>query len=288
MRGVPSLIFWVAITVGLAAQNRPVAIGSGFVDTTDKVRIHYLEAGRGPAVLFIPGFTGAAEFWEPQIRAFSTSNRVIAMDPRSQGDSEKTYNGNFTERRARDIRDVITSLQLAPVVVVAWSRAVWETASYVEQFGSADLRGVVLIDGAVVQTPGAQALANLAAETKALQEDRRGYTEKQAPGMFKRAHPKAFYDGIISANLKTPNAVAVALLADAVQFDYRAGLRKLDRPLLFASRGDIPTAEANIVLAEVPKARIEVFPGSGHALFLDDPERFNRVLKEFIAALPRN
>jgi len=244
MKGVASLILWVSTAAALSAQNRPIPISGGFIDTSDGVRIHYLEAGRGPALLFVPGFTGAAEFWESQIRTFSTSNRVIAMDPRSQGDSEKTYNGNFTERRARDIRDVITSLNLAPVVIVAWSRAVWETASYVQQFGSSDLRGVVLIDGAVVQAPSTQAFANFAAEAKALQEDRRGYTEKQAPGMFKRAHPEEFYRRIISANLKTPTAVAVALLADAVQFDYRAGLRKLGRPLMFASRGDVPTAEA--------------------------------------------
>src|SRR5690242_10795816 len=119
MKCAASLVLWVSAAAALSAQNRPVAISGGFIDTTDKVRIHYLEAGRGPALLFVPGFTGAAEFWEPQIRAFSTSNRVIAMDPRSQGDSEKTYNGNFTERRARDIRDLITSLKLAPVVVVA-------------------------------------------------------------------------------------------------------------------------------------------------------------------------
>ena len=283
-----SSLLSVLIVVAPAAQNRPAPIRNGFIETTDRVRIHYLEAGRGPALLFIPGFTGAAEFWEPQMRVFSISHRVIAMDPRSQGDSEKTYDGNFTERRAQDIRDVINRLDLAPVVIVAWSRAVWETSSYLQQSGSGALRGVVLIDGPVAQTPGPQALANLAAEAKALQEDRRGYTAKQAPGMFKRAHPEEFYRRIISANLKTPTAVAVALLADAVQFDYRAGLRKLGRPLMFASQGEAPSAQAKVVLTEVPTARIEVFPGSGHALFLDDPERFNRVLADFIGTLPKN
>ena len=96
------------------------------------------------------------------------------------------------------------------------------------------------------------------------------------------------YQRIISANLKTPTAVAVALQADAIQFDYRAGLKKLNRPLMFASQGDTPSAQAKIVLAEVPAARVEAFPSSGHALFLDDPERFNRVLGDFIGSLPKN
>jgi non-heme chloroperoxidase len=276
----------LVLAAGLAAQGGTTRIREGFVKAGDGVGIHYLEAGRGPALLFIPGFTGAAEFWEAQIQAFSQLHRVIAIDPRSQGDSEKTYEGNSTDNRARDIRAVITSLNLAPVIIVAWSRAVSETLSYVEQFGSEEIRAVVLVDGAVMRSPGPQALATLAAEAKALQEDRRGYTERSARGMFLRPHPEEFYRSIVTANLKTPTAVAIALQVDAIEFDYRAGLKKLNRPLMFASRGDVPTAQGKTVLAEVPSARLEMFPGSGHALFLDDPERFNRVLGDFIRSVP--
>jgi non-heme chloroperoxidase len=271
----------------LGAQSGS-SIRDGFVKTRDGVRIHYLEAGRGPALLFIPGFTGAAEFWDQQIRVFSATHRVIAMDPRSQGDSDKTYDGNFTESRARDVGDLIRSLNLSPVVIVAWSRAVSETLSYVEQFGPEALRAVVLVDGPVMRTPAADALANMFADAKALQEDRRGYTEKQAPGMFRRPHSAEFYRRIVDANLKTPTAVAVALQADAIQFDYRGGLRKLNRPVMFALAGDTPTERTKVVLAELPPTRVEMFPGSGHALFLDDPERFNAVLADFLRLLNTN
>jgi pimeloyl-ACP methyl ester carboxylesterase len=114
------------------------------------------------------------------------------MDPRSQGDSEKTYEGNNIDSRAQDIRDVIEALKLAPDVIVAWSRAVSETLSYVEQFGTDAIRAVVLVDGVVMRTPGANALAGLVAETKSLQQDRRGYTDKSARGMFRRPHPEEF------------------------------------------------------------------------------------------------
>lgn len=283
MRPMMSVALSLLLTGTVPAQT--IKISDGYVQTRDRVRIHYLEAGQGPSLLFIPGFTGAAEFWEPQTLAFSKSHRVIAMDPRSQGDSEKTYEGNFISSRAQDIRDVIDALNLAPVVIVAWSRAVSETLSYVEQFGTGKVRAVVLVDGVVMRTPGPDGLANFLGVARALQEDRRGYTEKSARGMFRQPHPEEFYQRIISANLKTPTAVAVALQADAIQFDYRAALRNVNRPLMFASRGDTPTAQAKIVVAEVPAARVETFPGSGHALFLDDPERFNAVLKDFLGTL---
>ena len=208
------------------------------------------------------------------------------MDPRSQGDSEKTFEGNFTSNRARDIRAVITSLSLAPVIIVAWSRAVSETLSYVEQFGPDAIRAVMLVDAPVMRSPGPQVLSAFAAEVKALQQDRRAYTEQSARAMFVRPHPEEFYARIVSTNLKTPTAVAIALQADAIEFDYRAGLKKLNRPLMFVSRGDTPSVQAKVVMAEVAAARVETFPGSGHALFLDDPERFNRVLMEFIRSVP--
>ena len=268
----------------LIAQDRPPRISDGFIKTRDGVQIHYLQAGAGPAVLFIPGFTGAAEFWEPQIQAFSVRHRVVAMDPRSQGDSEKTHEGNHTTSRAQDIRDVIASLKLAPVVIVAWSRAVGETLSYVDQFGTQDITGVVLVDGGIISNPsrGPEALTGIATSFKELQQDRRGYTERTARAMFRRPHSEDFYRRIINANLKTPTAVAAALQADSIEYDFRNGLRKLNRPVMFALAGEMPTERTKIVLAETPAARVVMFPGSGHALFLDDPERFNAMVADFI------
>src|SRR5579872_4625152 len=94
------------------------AANSEFFKTSDGVRLHYLEAGSGSVIVFVPGWTMPAEIWRPQIVGLSKNYRVIALDPRSQGDSEKTPEGNFPERRAQDIRDLIETLRLSPVVLV--------------------------------------------------------------------------------------------------------------------------------------------------------------------------
>ncbi len=53
--------------------------------TSDSVRLHYLSGGRGsgPAIVFVPGWTLPADIWEPQLRYFARSTRVVALDPRS-------------------------------------------------------------------------------------------------------------------------------------------------------------------------------------------------------------
>jgi non-heme chloroperoxidase len=60
---------------------------SGHFMTSDGVELHYLEAGSGPTIMFVPGFTAPAEIWEPQLVHFAATHRVVALDPRSQGRS---------------------------------------------------------------------------------------------------------------------------------------------------------------------------------------------------------
>ncbi|MBI1738090.1 MAG: alpha/beta fold hydrolase [Acidobacteria bacterium] len=151
---------------------------SGQITTADGTKIHYIEAGETrttgsmriggpppkagemskgnvtfgdmkqvPSILFVPGWTMPAWIWENQIAHFSKTHRVVAMDPRGQGESSKPTDGYFPAARARDIKAVVDQLKLAPVVLVGWSMGVGEVVAYVDQFGTKDLAGVVLVDG---------------------------------------------------------------------------------------------------------------------------------------------
>ena len=275
-----------------ASADDPVINSEGFksrvVAASDGVRLHYLEAGSGPAILFVPGWTGAAEFWAPQMRLLSASHRVVALDPRSQGDSEKSGEGNYTERRARDIHEIIGRLNLAPVVLVAWSRAVIESMSLVEQFGSTDIRAMVLVDGTVVRELTPESARRFHTEAREMLMDRKRYVSKQVPAMFSRPHSQDLYDSIGKANLKTPTSVAVALQADGLERDCRPALKKLERPAMFVNRsGPGAVALAATVSKELPSARLEVMEGVGHALFLDDTERFNFLLQDFLRSISK-
>ena len=86
-------IFLVSSCLAQAASK------SDFFTTSDGVRLHYLEAGSGPAIIFQPGWTMPAEIWRSQIDYFARNYHVVALDPRSQGDSDKPTDGNYSERR---------------------------------------------------------------------------------------------------------------------------------------------------------------------------------------------
>jgi non-heme chloroperoxidase len=87
-------------------QSADVSIRDGYARVESGIRIHYLEAGSGsslPALILIPGWRLPAFLWSEQLRRFSKLTRVIAIDPRSQGESTKTTDHNTPESRARDL-----------------------------------------------------------------------------------------------------------------------------------------------------------------------------------------
>ena len=175
-----AIVCAVAVIAGAAsgaAKEKKPAERSGFITTSDGVKIHYIEAGRlatspsaqignpmpkdavikkgeiglsaahqFPSILFVPGWTMPAWIWQSQIDYFARDYRVVAMDPRSQGQSSQTNDGLYPAARARDIKAVVDQLHLAPVVIVAWSMAVVETMAYMDQFGTGDFAGLILVD----------------------------------------------------------------------------------------------------------------------------------------------
>jgi non-heme chloroperoxidase len=301
-----------------AATDKKPAEKSGFVTTSDGAKIHYIEAGRVatspsaqignpmpkdavikqgeiglsaahqfPSILFVPGWTMPAWVWQSQIDYFAHDYRVVAMDPRSQGQSSQTNDGLYPAARARDIKAVVDQLHLAPVVIVSWSMAVVETMAYVDQFGTGDFAGLILVDNdAGGRAPGDadQDFGLL----KGVLEDR----QKAADGFirnlnFKKPHPEDYINKVEKASLQVPTNSAVALLVGYFVADYRPVLPKIDKPVVVcaAKSGYMGTVVA--MQKSIPNSKLEVFEGDGHALFVDDPDKFNALVEDFLLNLSR-
>jgi len=277
----------VAATAGAETYKVP-GTKDGFITTPDGVRIHYLEVGQAaqPAVLFVPGWTMPAWIWEKQIAHFSKTHRVVAMDPRSQGESQQTTEGHFPAARARDIKAVVDELKLAPVVLVGWSMGVIEIASYVDQFGTTDLAGLVLVDGIAGSDPEhIPAFLQFAA---GFQRDRQKATDGFVRFMYMNPAVKtdeAYLQRVIQASLDTPTNTAAALFFGMVTTDNRPALAKIDKPtLIVAARSPwLPLYED--LHQRIAGSEFVVMDNVGHALFVDNPEQFNLLLEKFLEPL---
>ena len=259
------------------------ATKSGFFKTSDGIKIHYLEAGREKAgeraIVFIPGWTMPAWIWQKQIDEFSKKYHVIAVDPRSQGESDKPNFGHLPETRARDYKELVDHLHLKQPVLVGWSMGCGELMKYAEQFSTENVGGLVLVDGLLTDKPNTEMFAGLSGWMNQLQQDRRKQADGFVRGMYKTKQTEEYLNRVIDASISVPADTAAVLIYNmiAVQ-DLSAGFAKMNRPVLFAYQPSTQRTADFLKTKLGDKIRLERFDGDGHALFVDDPERFDRVL----------
>jgi non-heme chloroperoxidase len=261
---------------------------SDFFKTSDGVRIHYVEAGSGRPIVFIPGWTMPAWIWQKQIDEFSKTYHVIAVDPRSQGESDKPPSGHLPETRSRDYKELVDHLGLKKPVLVGWSMACGELVKYAEQFGTDNVGGLVLVDGYLSEKQNSEMFAALSGWMNQLQQDRQKQADGFVRSMYKKPQTEEYLQSVVNASIQVPADTAVVLIYNMIAVkDFSAGLAKMNRPVLFAYQPE-SQATADFLKSKLgDRLRLERFEGDGHALFVDEPEKFNRVLDEFIKGLPK-
>jgi len=282
------------VAVPLLAQSDPAserpraaALGrSGFFTASDGVTLHYLDAGQGRPIVFVPGWTMAAEIWEPQLRAFSSRFRTIALDPRSQGASDTTGEGLYLGRRGRDIGELLDHLDQSGVILVGWSMGVREVLTYLAESGTSRVAAAALVEGNL--WPQGSMTAQLDS-IRRMQADRATFTREFVRGMYVQPQPETYFEKVTAMSLRTPTSAAAMLMlsnAHGPDTDMRTILGTIDLPLLYVG---VPSKQpqGDALKALVPAARIEYLDGAGHALFVDAADRFNVLLENFIRSTTR-
>jgi microsomal epoxide hydrolase len=248
--------------------------------SSDGVRLNYIAEGVGEkTLLFVPGWLMPAEIWRPQIDHFARKYRVIALDPRSQGDSEVVASGNHIQRRSDDLHELIEHLQVKRVVLIGWSLGVLEALMYVRKRGDDKLAALVLVDNSVGETPRQSGDATIRYEGPRNRE-REMATFVRA--LFNSPQPPAYLAWLTEQTLRTPPEVGVSLLAMPYPRTFwRAAVYETRKPLLYAVTPSL-RAQADNLWRKRKGTSIEVFAGAGHALFVDQPERFNASVGAFL------
>lgn len=97
------------------------------------LRLHYVEQGSGPPVLFLHGFPEYSGAWHGVMERLAPQVRAIALDTRGIGQSEAAADmqGYDIVELVRDVKDVVAALGLAKVTLVGhdWGGFIaWEVA----------------------------------------------------------------------------------------------------------------------------------------------------------------
>lgn len=284
------LCVWLLILCSQAAFGSDMREAS--VTLQDGTRLHVLEAGQPsaePAIIFIPGWTLPAFLWKEQMRRFASDRLVIAIDPRSQGDSTKTKTGNTPEQRARDLHEILSSRRIESAVLVGWSQGANDVAAYVIQFGTDSIAQLAFVDSPIAAGPAeievnkewSQGfLSRLPAYVNTPAE----YSARMVRSLFKKPHPELDMEAVIAHARKTPSNIGLTMLImDIFGVDRRPALGKIDRPTLVIGSAESSLAQAQKQMADaIPGAELLLLKGVGHAVFIDEPEIFAQALQRLL------
>ena len=271
---------------------------SRMVELDEGVSVRVIEAGKPgaqPTLVFIPGWSTGADNWRQQIDRFVPTYRVIAFDPRSQGESTKTTNGNTPEMRARDLHALLERLGVQRPLLIGWSQGVQDVAAYIERYGSKDLAGIVLVDAAI--SDGADGMAARPQETAAqfkmfavYQAHQEEYLHGMMQAIISKPQSDGAIDQLVRTGMKTPPDIGVAMLiADMFGVNRTPAFEKIDCPtLIIASAKSGELARQQAAANQIPLARFEKIEDTAHAVFLDQPDRFNELVASFAAKLATN
>lgn len=271
------------------------------VRTSDGVSLVALDTGGGgvPLVL-LHGWSQSQAMFRDQLYGLG-GRRVITVDQRGHGESEKPAHGYRIARLAADLRDLLAELELVEVDLLGWSMGASVIWSYIELFGSERLRNLVFVDqpaavvaqewmdaderaaaGSILPVAGLGALASAIAAPGGA-DAARAFVR----GMFTGRVDEELWDFVAGQVARTPAEVAAPLLFDHGAQDWRDVLPMIDRRTLVigCDGSHVSPLSQRYVASRISGARVHIFPrevASSHFPFLENPRAFNAVLAEFL------
>jgi non-heme chloroperoxidase len=178
---------------------------------------------------------------------------------------------------------------------VGWSQGAQDVAAYIQQFGTDSLAGVVFVDSPVsygpVEVEVHKEFSEIILSRLALYDSNpQEYCEGLVRSIFRKPHPDLDIQHVIDESKKTPPSIGIAMLvSDIFGVDRRPALRKIDRPTLVIASSESPLLDVQKEMAKaIPGARWVAVQDAGHALFIDQPEKFDAELTQLLQVVAQS
>lgn len=270
----------------------------GFVDAGG-VNTRYLHAGSGPVLVLLHGVGMSADIWFKNIPHLARSHRVIALDMLNHGFTDLApYEGCAPQQKITE--HILACLDALGIdkFSVAGSSFGGQLAALVYFAAPARIENLVIIGSGTSFNPEAEFAASLA---RVLQTALQAYDDPTWESCRKRMEsvvyaPSSVPDELLLSQLTSyarPGMAEAykATLAGMMDLDLVRPFRLLERleqlrarTLIVWGRQDIRGAVERAIAASqvIPDCTIEVFEECGHFPHLEHPQRFNRIVADFL------
>jgi pimeloyl-ACP methyl ester carboxylesterase len=265
--------------------------------------LSYADSGDGPVVLFIHGILGSQQQWSHLVDQMDDDHRVVLPDLFGHGESAKPMGDYSLSSHAATMRDLLDHLGVDRVTLVGHSLGGGIAMQFFYLFPERVERLVLVSSGGLgrevnvalrsATLPGAAQVLSVVASAPVLSRVEALGRVASKVGWRPSADLAAVWKGFSSlgdresrqAFLATTRAVIDIGGQSISAHDHLGGSLPIPTLIVWGSKDHmIPASHALSVEQSLPDCRVEIFEGAGHFPHLDDPDRFARVLRDFIAS----
>lgn len=266
-------------------------------------QLSFLDSGTGPAVLFVHGLMSSSATWTAQLDRLTARHRGIAPDLFGHGSSAKPTGDYSLGAHAATLRDLLDAVQVPSATVVGHSLGGGIALQLAYLFPER-VDGLVLVSSGglgrelnpllrAATLPGSELVLPVVASNwvhgvgdTAL----RWWSKVGLPSIS--ASSDEGWRGLSSladadtrrAFLATSRSVIDVHGQTVSAANRLSGIASRPSMLVWGERDRIvPASHVEAAKLELPASRVEMFQRSGHFPHLDEPDRFARVLDEFMA-----
>jgi 3-oxoadipate enol-lactonase len=261
-----------------------------YARSTDGIRVHYEVFGRpnAPAVLMIQGLGADKHGWDMQRFVLAARYRVIALDNRGAGRSDKPFGHYSLEQMADDAISVLdaSGVDRAHVVGASMGGAISQIVALKHP---ERVRSLTLACTACRNHPWRVELLTSWA-TRASERGMGAMTREAArwvigPRSFRRLLPAFGWLGPLAMGRPTHAFVAQVRAILATDETMADQLSTITVPaLIMVGNQDIltPRGDSEELADRLPNAELVVISGAAHGFMVEHATTFNRVLLEFL------
>jgi pimeloyl-ACP methyl ester carboxylesterase len=246
-----------------------------------EVKLVYYEAGNGdPPLVLLHGWGANRSYLAPQFQYFQTAHRVLSMDLRGHGESDKPDQAYTIEKLADDAAWLCRQLDVTRPVLVGHSMggsiALELAANHAGLYPSA----VVILEALVVAPP---ALIDQfrpvldGVRSPAYAEVMRQFMDQ----LFGPHYDRSDKERRLNQLSDNPQNVMVSALESVLAYDSTASVAACRLPILYVSSGPWYT-DVNRFKQLCPHLVTAQTVGAGHNFPLEIPEQLNPMIARFL------
>ena len=245
------------------------------------IKLAYESRGKGrPAFVFVHGWTCDRSFFAPQAKHFARRHRVVSLDLRGHGESDKPQGPYPISAYVDDLAFLIGTLRLGKVVAVGHSMG----GITVLELGARHpdkVAAIVMVDPAPLVFPpelkaGVEAI--VAAIEAGNQEPRRQFI---ANNLFMKTSDKQLVKRVLKVMMAAPSHVAANAMKGILAFDGPATAARCKVPALHLAATP-PLNPPHLMSQWLPTVVNGWTVGAGHFNMMEVPDQVNAMIEGFL------